>query len=319
MPLADHMALRVFRTPTTDQNKYLHLNISGQGKCKAIGGKFYLNMEDTTGQEEFEWNGPTGILFKVNTGSEEAYINFPDSSASKWRIQYGSNFLPYTVDDPGVPRVDWTSNLYNLFSLSGMFRGLSIMRNSPIYGIKHVEDPGYGGGLFHFMNGCTDFNDDIEFLDTSRYTDFRAAFYDCWKFNKPVGNLNVRSAIDLSEMFGRCFDFNQPLKDWGDLSWVDSFDAMLSQCISFDQDLSFINFKTEAYINRMIMWSGLGPENYGKLLKKLDTIDFSARTSAKLLNAEGVYYDPKYKVNRDSLVAKGWTIIDAGVITYTII
>ncbi|MDV4025263.1 hypothetical protein CMT52_13070 [Elizabethkingia anophelis] len=320
LPLADHMALRVFRTKTTDQTKFLHLQIGGQGKVVARGGRFYLNPEDTVGQGTFEWNGGViGILFKLDPGSNEAFLNFPDTSWNKWRIQYGSGFLPYTVDDPGVPRVDWTSNLYNLSSLSGMFQQRSTMRDSPIYGIKRVADLGIGGGWFHFLDGCIEFNEDIDMIDTTGYLDFRAALNDCWVFNKSVKKLNMKSAIDISEMFRRCFNFNKPIDEWGDLSWVDNFDAMFLECISYDQDLSFINFKTEANIGRMIMWSGMSPENYGKLLKKIDSIDFSARTSPKLINAEAVYYDPKYKANRDSLVAKGWTIIDAGVITYTII
>ncbi|WP_411898597.1 BspA family leucine-rich repeat surface protein [Elizabethkingia bruuniana] len=319
LPMADHMALRVFRTKTTEQSKFLHLQITGYGKAIAIGGRFYTDNDDTTGSTEYTFNGGIGILFKVNANSKEAFINFPDSSQNKWRIKYGAGYLSYTPDHPGVPKVDWTSNLYNLSTLQGMFQQLSTMRDSPIYGIKRVDDPNIGGGWFHFLDGCTEFNEDIDMIDTTGYVDFRAALNDCWVFNKSVKKLNMKSAIDLSEMFRRCFNFNRPIDEWGDLSWVDNFDAMLLECVSYDQDLSFINFKTEANIGRMIMWSGMSPENYGKLLKKIDSIDFSARTSAKLINAEAVYYDPKYKVNRDSLVAKGWTIIDAGVITYTII
>ncbi|MCL1666386.1 BspA family leucine-rich repeat surface protein [Elizabethkingia ursingii] len=320
LPLADHMCLRIFRTPETDQNKFLHIRFDGAGMVKIIGGRMYESLDDTVGKTEFYDNGAEyGMLIKINPNENDCYLCFPDDAPYKWRIRYGVGYLPYHVDDPTVPKADWTSNLYNLRSLTSMFQWLTVLKNQPIYGIKHTPDYGIGGSLHHTFDGCSEFNEPIESLDTRNYVDFTAAFNDCFKFNKPIGKLNVKSAKTFQEMFRRCFNLNRSIKDWGDLSWVDNFDAMFLECVSFDQDLSHIKFHKEAYFERIIMWSGMGPENYGKFLKNLDSLDFTGRTTPKVLNADGLFYDPKYKSSRDSLIGKGWSIMDAGVITYTIV
>ncbi|MCL1673612.1 BspA family leucine-rich repeat surface protein [Elizabethkingia ursingii] len=319
LPLAEHMNLRITRT-SRDNSKFLHMRFTGLGLIKISGGKFYESLDDQVGKTEWSYNGgELGLLVRINEGLDEAMIHFPDGSPMRWRIRYGSGYLSYDPWSPGVPKVDWTSNLYNLWSLTSQFQWIGSMSNQPIYGIKHVPDYNFGGGCYNMFNGCTEFNEEVECLDTRNYIDFRIMFNDCWKFNKPVGKLNVKSAQFMGEMFRACSSFNQPLNGWGDLSHVLDFDAMFFSAGSFDQDLSFIKFNLDANIGRMLQWSGIGPENYGKFLKNLDSLDFTGRTTPKVLNADGLFYDPKYKSSRDSLIGKGWSIMDAGVITYTIV
>ncbi|OPB96827.1 hypothetical protein BAS10_07195 [Elizabethkingia meningoseptica] len=218
------------------------------------------------------------------------------------------NFKEINTDtqNSNSPEVDYTYPINGLYSVSGMFTNYKTY-NRPITGIimpsVDVE------GMLNFANGASVFNQEVNSLDVSRTKDFSLAFANTL-FNKPIDKLNTASATNMYYMLSNT-PFNQPVSTLN-ISNVTILDGMYFNCRNFDQDISALSYNVNVSMISYLDGCGLSPANYTKFLQKLDSIDFSDRTTAKVIGAAGVKYSSAGVTARNSLVTKGWTILDSG-------
>ncbi|MCT4330965.1 BspA family leucine-rich repeat surface protein [Elizabethkingia anophelis] len=261
------------------------------------GGKFIFNGVEYS---EIIVDALQVVRTHIRVDREEAYIML--NSVGKY------NFKEINTDtqDTNSPEVDYTYPINGLYSVSGMFANYKTY-NRPITGIimpsVDVE------GMLNFANGASVFNQEVNSLDVSRTKDFSLAFANTL-FNKSIDKLNTVSATNMYYMFSNT-PFNQPVSTLN-ISNVTILDGMYFNCRNFDQDISTLSYNVNASMISYLDGSGLSPANYTKFLQKLDSMDFSARTTAKVIGAAGVKYSSTGATARNSLVTKGWTILDSG-------
>ena len=64
--------------------------------------------------------------------------------------------------------------------------------------------------IYHDLNLCYEFNEDISKWDVSNVENMTEMFMDCKKFNTPIGDWDVSKVKDMSGMFFMAENFNRP-------------------------------------------------------------------------------------------------------------
>lgn len=165
----------------------------------------------------------------------------------------------------------------------------------------------------HFPQEMNDFTSPyIDFAKGfTKVWDFRFAFETMKYFNENLNSLDFSECESLMYTFSGAKSFNQPITNF-DVSRITNMIGTFNNAESFNQDISIWNFNKQVDLDEFINFSGISVDNYSRLLKKLDSIDFTGRTTPKVLGALGLKYNDEGAIHRGSLVSKGWTITDSG-------
>ncbi|MEN5130734.1 BspA family leucine-rich repeat surface protein [Elizabethkingia anophelis] len=298
LPKTGYMSIRFKQQG--NGSEYLEFISVGNQKLKISGGVFI----DDQGAEVTEilpsgWGGTT----KVKVKEKYAYVYFPNDPA-KWVLRFGG-----LQSTPNKPSLDGNSRINQMVSFALMFAGNSFF-NSPIYGIETTAEA-RAGGCTEMLRDCSEFDQEIEHLDTTGMTSFTGMLFNNYKFNKPLAKLDVASAVAMNYMLKNTANLNQSLKGWKTAKVLD-FSEFLMGSSNYNQDLSVLDFNVDVLLSNFISWTAISPENYDKLLEKLASYDWTARTTPKVFDAQGVRYTSKGAVFRNKLITAGWTITDAG-------
>jgi len=89
----------------------------------------------------------------------------------------------------------------------------------------------------YMFSGCTVFNQPVTHFKTSRANTFRALFQACEVFNQPVNHFDTSSAEILMLVFQNCHKFDQPVDAWVTSDCV-NMNSTFAGCHVFNQDLS---------------------------------------------------------------------------------
>jgi surface protein len=90
--------------------------------------------------------------------------------------------------------------------------------------------------IYHDLNLCYEFNEDISKWDVSNVENMTEMFMDCKKFNTPIGDWDVSKVKDMSGMFFMAENFNQSLSNWN-VSNVKSMSSMFKDACSFSKPI----------------------------------------------------------------------------------
>ena len=239
--------------------------------------------------------------------------------------------MSYLFSSTGFNQDISSWNVSNVTNMEGMFNGASSF-NQPIgsWNVARVTN------MYRMFNGASSFNQPIGNWNTANVVNMSGMFGHAIHFNQPIGNWNTANVIDMSEMFNGASAFNQPIGSWNTSNVVyldtmfmgaSAFNqplgnwntgnntgtyCMFCGATSFNQNLGSWNVTNVTQMASMFESSSLSRSNYDSIL-----IGWSAQNvkSEVSLGADSTSYsagNPSVVAARDALIAKGWTISDAG-------
>ncbi len=164
----------------------------------------------------------------------------------------------------------------------------------------------------------SNFNQNINNWNLTNANRFEYMFSDC-PFNQPLDqwSFNPSNNLIYTNMFADNVVFNQPISSWGYTSLNPVYYGMFSNAIGFNQDISSFLFNSSVIDVRFLMQgkddSNYDPQYYDALLESID-VNFNGST-IKELDMGCCKYTTYGETFRNNLIAKGWTIIDCGLVT----
>jgi surface protein len=162
----------------------------------------------------------------------ETFFYEQSSYPTNFGITFDKTYVPPNLPIPPIPLTDFYNNIQNLtlisatncpFSKNGnQFAGIT-----PAFNIQSSFKPYFlpGTSLAGCFSGCTLFNSDISFLNTSNVTNMESMFNNAITFNQDIGNWDVSNVLNMSSMFQQATAFNQDIGGW-DVSKVTSMSSM---------------------------------------------------------------------------------------------
>ena len=154
----------------------------------------------------------------------------------------------------------------------------------------------------------TPFNQDISSWDVSKVTLISQMFEEA-SFNQDISSWDVSNVTNMNGMFSNNINFNQDISSW-DVSNVTNFRMIFENATSFNQDLSSWDITSATEINYFFKNSGLGTENYDKILN-----EWSQKSVNSDLNFwnDGITYCNGETARQKLITDFGWNIIDGGL------
>lgn len=224
------------------------------------------------------------------------------------------------------PLSSW--NTSNVTNMNNMFSGCSAFNQD-----LSSWDTSNVTNMSQAFLDCVEFNQDLSSWDISSVTDMSGLFMGCKKFNKPI-LWDLRNVTKVSSLVSGCEQFNQDVSGWnlGESGATIEPANLFLGCSSFDQDISSWKYRNFVYnfapyppfdtINfgfaSFLGNCGMSPQNYDLFLQALDSESNFAplNTQQNYLTATGVAYTAggAGEAARNSLVAKGWVVEDAGAV-----
>lgn len=194
-------------------------------------------------------------------------------------------------------------NVSTIKSMNSMFFATPFNQDLSTWDVSNVTD-------MLNMFSQTPFNQNIGNWNVSNVTNMGGMFASNEAFNQDIGNWNVSKVTSMSSMFANAFAFNQDLSAWNTAN-VTSMSFMFFQNNGFNQNLGSWNISKVTNMASMLLLSGLSIKNYTATLN-----GWAAQTgiaSNISLGASGLKYCDQDGTGHADLIAKGWTIVDAGV------
>ena len=125
-----------------------------------------------------------------------------------------------------------------------------------------------GNDFSNSFRGCTNFNSDIGYLDTSKVTNTQSMFQSSTNFNNggspSISGWTTSKVTNMTIMFGSTL-FNQPIGSW-DVSKVTNMQQMFFIATNFNQDIGSWNVSGVTNMSNMLDGSGIDNTNYNKIL-----------------------------------------------------
>ncbi|MCT4181657.1 BspA family leucine-rich repeat surface protein [Elizabethkingia anophelis] len=283
----------------------------GEWKTVTIdGGVFIIDGVEKTVVENASASN-TFIDTPVKLYKDVAYLSFSNTTA-------GSLIYLDVLDDgtdPNRPIVDYNYYFGEMYDLVAMF-ARQPMYNRPIYGIRMPKFiPGQTAQLAGLFKGLKKYNQPVNHLVLGDLDHIEQWFQDAWEWNQPVDKWRLNTGVrSISYLFNRAYSANPDISMW-EVENILFMIGTFMDATSFNPDFSKWNFNKEVDLTDFVSRSGLMPDNYDKLLKRLRNTDFTGRTTVKYLGADSIKYTAAGKADRDWLVADGWTIVDGGQTT----
>tara|TARA_R100000951_G_scaffold19445_1_gene16260 strand:- start:28 stop:1548 length:1521 start_codon:yes stop_codon:yes gene_type:complete len=241
-----------------------------------------------------------------------ARTSFNNSSINTLDVSSNQNFLGFFTDIHTVSGVSFNQDLTNWNTSSAtnmekMFKGNDDF-NADITGF----DTGLVTNMKDMFSTCYLFNRDISGWNVSNVDNFDKTFYSADSFNQNIGSWNTSSATNMYRMFYSCNDFDQYIGNW-DVSNVTNMESMFQLATDFDQnlknwDLSSITNMAKFMDNRTHLQ--FSSANYDNLL---DACEQGGQLNVTL-GMGTIKYTTTGQALRNTLVSRGWTITDGGLV-----
>ena len=209
----------------------------------------------------FEINEPK-ITITLNSVYVEIETNFYEqpSYPTNLGITFDKTYVPSNLPTPPIPLTDFYNNIQNLTLISATNCPFSKDGNQ-FAGITHAFNiqssfkPYFlpGTSLAGCFLGCTFFNSDISFFNTSNVTNMASMFQNATAFNQNIGNWDVSNVTSMAGMFQNATAFNQNIGNW-DVSNVTSMAGMFQQATAFNQNIG--NWNVSNVLNMNSMFQG---------------------------------------------------------------
>jgi surface protein len=187
------------------------------------------------------------------------------------------------------------------------------------------------------FSDATDFNQSIDYWDTSNVTRMEGMFDYATSFNQPIGSWNVSKVTSTGSMFQSNSQFNQYIGSW-DVSSLQSSQRMFQSAVSFNQDIGNWNvsgvtsmrvmfYGASAFNQNIGSWNIINVTNFTDFLNAKTSNDFSASNLDSIYNGWSsksvksnvtanfgtIKYTSAAAAGRATLVnTYGWTITDGG-------
>lgn len=194
-------------------------------------------------------------------------------------------------------------NVSTIISMNSMFFATPFNQDLSAWDVSNVTD-------MLNMFSSTPFNQNIGNWNVSNVTNMGGMFASNGAFNQDISNWNVSKVTTMSSMFANAFAFNQDISTWN-TSNVTNMSFMFFQNNGFDQNLGSWNISKVTNMASMLLISGLSVKNYTATLN-----GWAAQTGIATnisLGATGLKYCDQDGTGHADLIAKGWTISDAGI------
>lgn len=204
-------------------------------------------------------------------------------------------------------------NLWNVakaVNMNSMFREASLFNQSlSSWNVEKVTDM---SNMFYL---ALSFNSSLSGWNTLSLTTMNSMFRGARVFNQPLNHLNTSKVTNMLGLFREARDFNQNIGSW-DVSKVTNMSFMFYDASAFNQDISTWNFNVNVDLSSFMATKGAeyNPAFYSNLLIKLASIDWTVRSTPKILAMGTVRYTSAGSAARAALVTNGWTITDGGQI-----
>ncbi|GEM_PF-1372077 len=158
----------------------------------------------------------------------------------------------------------------------------------------------------------TAFNRNIGGWNTSAVIDMYRMFYSCTNFNQDISNWQTSSVTNMLQMFYGATSFNQDISSWNTTAVI-NMESMFNGATAFNQDLSAWSLNSIVTMANAFDNSDFRCVNYSIMLKAW--ADKTTTPNNIVFGASGTRFSPNPIVvaARNALLAKGWTITDAGV------
>lgn len=203
-----------FTIPTDSHSTYnynVDCNYDGVDEATAV-----------TGDYTCDYNGIPGtytIVIKDNTGNGTGFPRIYFAISSEDHKLVGIN--------------QWGSMKWN--SMEAAFAGCDNLESE---GGEAEDEPDLTAvtSMVEIFGGCSKFNQNINWWDTSTITDMSFAFYNASHFNRTLF-WDTSAVTDMHYMFCGASAFNTYIKDW-DTSAVTDMKYMFANATSFNQDIS---------------------------------------------------------------------------------
>lgn len=213
---------------------------------------------------------------------------------------YGCSNLIINADD----KLDIGSTT----NLAQSFRACSSLTTN---GIK-FKDTSNVTTLWAMFYGATNFNGNLDTLNTESVDSMADVFGECQNFNQPLNHFDTSNVTSMYAMFYNAYDFNQPLSNWN-TSNVADMRYTFQGCTAFNQDISNFNIESVTQINNMLSnatsWS---TANYDAFLIEIatnqnvvDSLTFHCSSTYTLGGAAAA-------ARADLIATDLWTINDLG-------
>ena len=187
--------------------------------------------------------------------------------------------------------------------------------------------------MSHMFRGAVSADPDVSNWDVSSVTTMNLMFAEAISANPAVGKWNTESVTSMKGMFSRATSADPVVNNWNtaavtnmagmfldaisanpkldcwDVTRVIDMRYMFSGSVSADPDLSKWNFARVAFMHEMFSEVTLSSDHYSKLLVRL--AETSPRTNL-ILDAGDSMYDASGVDARQTLLERGWHIIDGG-------
>ncbi len=249
------------------------------------------------------------------TGVFELHINRYDSykllQVQQWgNVTWGADMSNafrscrnLTITATDIPDFSGVTNM------SGMFMNCEALTDVP--GMNNWNTTAVTN-MSEMFRSAIAFNQNISNWLTSSVTNMAGMFYSASSFNRNLGGWLTGSVANMRNMFRMATGFNQDISAWNtsavtDMSW------MFNGAAAFNQNLGAWSLNSMINMANAFDNSDFRCVNYSIMLKAW--ADKTTTPNNIVFGASGTRYSPNPIVvaARNALLAKGWTITDAGV------
>lgn len=164
----------------------------------------------------------------------------------------------------------------------------------------------YMGGMF---TGASAFNQNISNWDTSNVVSMGGMFSGASVFNQPIGIWDTSKVTDMGVMFANATAFNQNLDNW-DTHNVLYMHSMFNNASSFNQSLGNWDLSSLTMAGIFLTGAGLDCSNYDKTLYGWANNPNTPNNINIQEASPLVYSHPAALTARNTLMSKGWTILN---------
>jgi|GEM_PF-3134464 len=253
------------------------------------------------------WNVEYGTIRYPGTGTNYAIYWEEVGNPSNNSSLIGNNYTTITFPSNGVYKISVDNHLKR-------FEGDATSQGEFLQEVKQWGNIQWTTMNSAFKNCINLQITATDVPDLSQVTDISYMFYGANSFNQPLNNWDVSNVTDMLGVFLGASSFNQPLNNW-DVSNVTEMFTMFLGASNFNQSLNDWNIKSinpyrEALYD-IFSNSGMDCKNYSATL--IGWAGNSETPNNLQLRAEGIYYGDDAIDARNILIAKGWTIRDAGL------
>ncbi|MDH5825776.1 BspA family leucine-rich repeat surface protein [Sphingobacterium faecium] len=199
-------------------------------------------------------------------------------------------------------------NVSKATNMNSMLRESSLFNQSlSNWNVEKVTDM---SNMFYL---AVSFNSSIAGWNTLSLTNMNSMFRGAKVFNQSINHLKTGKVINMLGTFRESRDFNQDISSW-DVSKVTNMSFMFYDANAFNQDISAWNFNVNVDLSSFMATKGVeyNPAYYSNLLIKLASIDWTVRSTPKVLSMGTIRYNSAGASARATLVSNGWTITDGG-------